>query len=145
MSAPGLIVGFGTTRRGWVGGPYSCKICAAAQVAGVCVEPSGFTTAGEVALNPPSNQPQVIPLRLSRSPTFLPVICTVPLPVTVPPASAPQSSKAGSGSPVTVTGVKLATFPPAKVLARRPLPVWPETRFKAPTVDGPKLVPKELS
>jgi len=45
-----------------------------AQAAGVLVEPSGFTTAEDVAAKPPSNQPQVMPLRFSRSPIFLLVI-----------------------------------------------------------------------
>src|SRR6266567_6144973 len=143
MSAPGFICGFGTTKTGGV--PYWCWICAEAQAAGVLAEPSGFTTAGDVAAKPPSNQPQVMPFRFSRSPIFLLVICTVALPVAVPPASAPQSSRAGSGSPVTVTGEEVSTWPLAKVKADCPLPVWPEIKLIAPTVDGPKLVSKELS
>src|SRR5882757_9069579 len=113
--------------------------------AGVLVDPSEFTTAGAVAAKPPSNQPQVTPFRFNRSPTLRPSISTVPLPLAVPPASAPQSSSAGSGSPVTVTGLNPETLPCANEVARRPLPVCPDTRFIAPTVDGPKLVSNELS
>src|SRR4051812_45794761 len=120
-------------------------MCDDAHFAGVAVDPSEFTTAGDVAAKPPSNQPQVTPFRFNRSPTLRPSISTVPLPFAVPPASAPQSSSAGSGSPVTVTGLNPETLPPANEVARRPLPVWPETRLIAPTVEGPKFVSNELS
>src|SRR3954471_21672366 len=118
MSAPGLIVGLGTVRRTRPFSLYWWAVCDWAHFAGVVVDPSEATTAGEVGAKPPSNQPQVTPFRFRRSPTFRPCISTVPLPVAVPPASAPQSSSAGSGSPVTVTGLKAETAPFAKAVAR---------------------------
>src|SRR6185312_3897904 len=84
-----------------------------------------------VGRKPPSNQPHVRCLALSRSPTFWPDIVTVPL---------AQSSSAvdGSGSPITV--------PFSTPLAATVAPcVWPLTRSSAPTVEGPKFVPNELS
>src|SRR6201746_2010819 len=95
----------------------------AAHCAGVLVDPSEFSTAGAVAAKPPSHQPQATPFRFNRSPTLRPSISTVPLPLAVPPASAPQSSSAGSGSPVTVTGLKAVTLPFENAVARWPLPV----------------------
>ena len=53
-----------------------------------------------VGAKPPWNQPQLMPLALSRSPTFLPVATASGL-VEVWLASE-QPSKAGSGSPYTV-------------------------------------------
>ena len=87
------------------------------------------------------------PLAFSRSPTFRPDgISSVPCPVLVPPGSAPQSSSAGSESPVIVTGgLVVAIVPFEKVSAMTALPVWPETRLTAPTVDGPNMLPWELS
>src|SRR5690349_4565606 len=84
-------VGFGTP--GW-------PAWVEPHTAGVLSEPSGLKVAGWVGANPPWNQPQVRPLSLSRSPTFLPLIRTV-LAVAVPPRSAPQSSRNGSGSEMT--------------------------------------------
>src|SRR6202034_128607 len=94
------------------------------------VLPSGFTIC---RLNPPANQPQVMPAALSRSPIFCPPICAVPLPE--------QTSPYGSGSPITV-------YPPFPSPTKLPVPpvwfttplVWPEIRLIAPTVEGPKLV-----
>src|SRR5215472_3501872 len=97
---PSCALGFGTTNTACVppGGVYSCWRCEEPQTAGLP------PAAGWVGLNPPWNHPQVTPLAFKRSPTFLPlVISTVPCPVLVPPLSAPQSSSAGSGSPVIVT------------------------------------------
>src|SRR5262245_44999170 len=83
-------------------------------------------------LKPPWNQPQVTLRLLSRSPMFLPDIV-------MPPALA-QSSLNGCGSPIIV----LFSTEPAMFGMSEPC-VWPEIRLIAPTVDGPKLVPNELS
>jgi hypothetical protein len=73
---------------------------------------------------------------------FLPASCTVPCPALRPPWSAPQSSSAGSGSPVIATcGLNDVTRPFEKASAMRAFPVWPETRLRAPTVEGPNIVP----
>src|SRR5579863_707113 len=140
MSVGGVVLPSSVDGLGTPGWPGS----AAPQTAGVLVEPSGLTTAAEVGAKPPWNQPQVMPLAFTRSPTFRPSSSKVPL-VTVPPLSTPQSSSAGSLSPVTVTAVKLATLPPLNAKARCALPVCPETRLRTPGVDGPKVVLKELS
>src|SRR5579859_265564 len=55
-----------------------------------------------VGVNPPWNQPQLTPLELSRSPTFLPVATASGKDVAVRALPSEQSSKAGSGSPYTV-------------------------------------------
>ena len=82
--------------------------------------------------NPPWNQPHVIPLAFSRSPTFLPDIVTV---LSMP---ATQSSSAGrrrrSGS-----GHNLLGRVPARDRLLAPC-VWPEIRLSAPGVDGPNPV-----
>src|SRR5208282_1400804 len=85
-----------------------------------------------VGLKPPWNHPHVTPAAFKRSPIFCPFIAIVVL--------AEQSSYVGSASPMTVpfaeTPGRLAGVAPA---------VLPETKFSAPGVDGPNVVPKELS
>src|SRR5215471_16922645 len=87
-------------------------------------------------LKPPWNQPQVMPFLFSRSPTFVPLIAAFDADVIV------QSSFAatGRGSPMMVPLSTVLAI--AGVVAPW---VWPEIRLSAPTVDGPKLVLKELS
>src|SRR5580658_5333854 len=137
---PSSALGFGTIRTGAgaPGGVNWCSIWDVAQTAGV------VAVAGVVALKPPWNQPQVMPLAFNRSPTFLPlVISTVPWPVLVPPASAPQSSSAGSVSLVSVDdGLVVPITPnPENVSAICAKLVLPETRLMAPTDDGPYIEP----
>src|ERR1700716_3394604 len=87
-----------------------------------------------VGLKPPWNQPQVMFLAFSRSPTFLLLgdIATVGLPE--------QSSNAGSGSPITVP------FDVLSGMAGGVAPwVCPLTRLSAPGVEGPNVVLNELS
>src|SRR2546421_12590788 len=79
---------------------------------------------------PPVNQPQVTPLSFSRLPTLRPDIATLSRVV--------HTSPLGCGSPVTVPSVTSVLGPEAPW-------VWPDTRLSAPTVEGPKLVPYELS
>ena len=100
-------------------------MCAVAQVTGSVEE----------GVNPPWNYPQVTPFVFNRSPTFLPVICTV--------SRVEQSSKKGCGSPITdqsTTSWLMSPVPPSMAPW-----VWPAMRFKCPGVDGPKVVLKELS
>src|SRR6266566_5319624 len=96
--------------------------------------------------NPPWNQPQVTPLALSRSPTFLPVAMATGLVVVW--LASEQASKAGSGSPKTVprpallgglTAPGAATGCPVLGLTAKLAPVWPEIRLSAPGVDGPNV------
>src|SRR5882724_3849319 len=89
-----------------------------------------FTAVGR---KPPWNQPQLMPLAFSKSPMFW------PLTVMLLALGEEQSSSAGLGSPITVP---LATLKDAD--AEAPW-VWPEIRLRAPGVEGPKVVPKELS
>src|SRR6185312_678113 len=98
-----------------------------------CVAPqTALPALVAVGRKPPSNQPHVMLLALSRSPTFLPDIVTPPLPQS-------SSEAAGSGSPITVPfSTPLATGGVAPC-------VWPLMRLIAPTVEGPKFVLNELS
>ena len=85
----------------------------------------------EVGLKPPWNQPQVMLCAFSRSPTFLPREL--------------DAARAGA-----VVELRLRVADDRVVLdaaaGRHVVPcVWPLTRLIAPSVDGPKLVPKELS
>src|SRR5579862_1524196 len=87
-------------------------------------------------LKPPWNHPQVMCLAFSRSPTFIPDMEALAALAIV------QSSKAaiGRGSPITVP---LATlFAMSGVVTPW---VCPEIKFRAPGVDGPNVVLKELS
>src|SRR4051812_38360160 len=83
-----------------------------------------------VGRKPPWNQPQVTPLSLSRSPTFLPDIVALP---------EPQSSSAGSGSPT----IDESWMPPAAA-GLAPC-VVPAMRLSAPGVEGPNELSKKLS
>src|SRR5262245_25856750 len=85
-----------------------------------------------VGLKPPWNQPQVTPLASSRLPTFVPLMAMV-----VPPA---QSSNVGVGSAITVP---LEPLP--GILAGVAPCDWPAIRLSAPGVEGPNVVPYELS
>src|SRR5215217_145135 len=101
---------------------------------------TGFPPAREVGLKPPSNQPQVTPLLLSRLPTFLPLKETVGEYFPVPEE---HPSYFGSRSPIrvpfeTLSGI-LAGVTPC-VLARVTPCVWSETRLIAPGVECPKTV-----
>src|SRR5262249_51451518 len=89
-----------------------------------------------VGRKPPWNQPQVIPLPFSRSPTFWPDIVTV--------SRLEQSSNVGWGSPMTVSVVGAIALEGGLLVGVAPW-VRPETRFRAPGVDGPKTLLKELS
>src|SRR5260221_662237 len=85
-------------------------------------------------LKPPWNQPQVMPLAFKRSPTLVPLML-----IRLEKLLA-QSSRSGRGSPITV--------PLATLLATSDgvAPwVWPAIRLSAPTLEGPKVVLKELS
>src|SRR6266851_2675478 len=91
--------------------------------------------------NPPINEPHVTPALFSRSPTFCPdmMICAR--------FGLEQTSPEGSGSPITAPAVAApAIFPlgdfPFMIV---PSNVLPATRFSNPGVEGPKIVPKELS
>src|ERR1051325_6496817 len=82
-----------------------------------------------VGRKPPWNQPQVIPLALSRSPTFWPLITTLF------GLTGEQSSSAGRGSPITeplavLKGTEAGVAPW----------VWPEIRLSAPGAEGPNTV-----
>src|ERR1700739_4406705 len=98
-------------------------LCDVAQVAVPLVTDDG--------LKPPWNHPHVIPLPLSRSPTFVPAIAAFGGVAMV------QSSLAaiGRGSPMIVPLVTLLGI--SGVVAPW---VWPEIRFSAPGVEGPKPV-----
>src|SRR6516164_298793 len=89
----------------------------------------------DVGAKPPWNQPHVTFCLLSRSPMFVPETEALAALAIV------QSSFAagGRGSPMTVP---LLTFPGLSGVAPC---VWPLMRSSAPTVDGPKFVPYELS
>src|SRR5216684_2327950 len=138
-------VGFATP--GW-------PACAAPHTAAVLVEPSALKVAGTVGAKPPWNQPQLMRLALRRSPTLGPaiLICTRDL-------GLEQSSSSGCGSPITVP---CGSPPATKVLPEMlalvgvgtpftgtvawTMPcVCPAMRLSAPTVDGPKFEPNELS
>src|SRR5271165_5779444 len=90
-------------------------------------------------LNPPSNQPHVNPLALSKSPTFLPVIAKVGAPEAISPV--------GSASDISVPTPPGpgATSITVSVIAGDAPCVCPEIRFSAPGVEGPVTVPYELS
>ena len=99
----------------------------------VCDEPqTALPPEREVGLKPPWNQPQVTLWRFRSSPTFVPVMLAVSVPE--------QSSNAGSGSPMIVP----LAISSGAVAAVVPC-VLPDTRLIAPGVDGPKVVPNELS
>src|SRR5262245_24381681 len=91
-----------------------------------------FTT--DEGLKPPWNHPQVIPSLLRRSPTFVPDIAAFGA------AAGVQSSAKGRGSPMMVPLSTL--FAMSGVVAPW---VWPEIKFSAQGVEGPKPVLKELS
>src|SRR6185312_16110513 len=82
---------------------------------------------GVVGRKPPWKKPHAMCCALSRSPMLGPLIATV-----VP---AEQSSMLGSGSPITVP----LTTELVGALGVAPW-VWPETRLRAPGVEGPKTV-----
>src|SRR5947209_18246195 len=86
-----------------------------------------------VGLKPPSNQPHVTFFEFSRSPMLRPDMLILALPE--------QSSKAGSGSPITVPFGTSLEFGP--VVEAAPC-VWPLTRLIAPGVEGPNVVLYEL-
>src|SRR5262245_35424877 len=123
-------------------------LCVAPQTA----NPVGESAAVTVGLNPPWNQPHVMPLRFSRSPTFVPSMAPR-LKVDVWLVSA-QSSHAGSGSLMTVptpapfgdctTKGSDVMVCVTELTATMPC-VLPEIRFTAPGVDGPNTVSNELS
>src|ERR1700761_6535024 len=123
-------------------------------------KPVELAAAVVVGLKPPPNQPQVTPCSFSRSPTLrdgkfgsLKAAPSVGAP--------PQSSRPESASPTIVKPLPPSETrtPPAMASASTcasmagvtSLPaawapwVWPEMRLIAPGVDGPKVVPKELS
>src|SRR5208282_118912 len=97
---------------------------------------------------PPSNHPQVMFFAFSRSPTFVPTIETM-LVVCNPGFVSTHSSPAGRGSPMTAPVVApFAMLPDA--LAAAPLglvgksvavAVVPAIKLRAPTEDGPNIVP----
>ena len=84
-----------------------------------------------------------MPRALSSSPTLLPDIVTNVF------LGGSQSSSAGRASPITVPKPVFAsiafTLPAAEPLTTVAPQVCPATRFSAPGVDGPKVVPNELS
>src|SRR2546427_6757887 len=100
----------------------------------------------------PLNQPQLMPLAFSSSPTFLPDT-VIWLTFWNLGFDATQSSSNGRGSPITAPVVAaLATLPSALaglpfglVGNKVPGKVFPETKLSAPGVDGPKGGPQELS
>src|SRR5690242_12445079 len=94
----------------------------------------------ELGLNPPWNQPQVIPFAFKRLPTFWPFMVMRVLVGRVQSSSTSD----GRGSPMTEVEGRL-TFPAALPCVMLAPLVCPEMRFKAPGVDGPKVVLKELS
>src|SRR6267142_4267357 len=108
---------------------------ASLRVEGEVPDPPLFACVCRQLWKPPLNQPQVIPFSLSRSPT-LRLFGSTEAEV----SRVSQMSPVGWGSPNTV---------PAAVTAKgrsgvNPC-VWPETRLRAPGVDGPKTVEYELS
>src|SRR5271169_597949 len=82
--------------------------------------------------NPPWKKPHVIPALLRRFPMFWPDMAAV--------APAEQSSKVGSRSLMSTPLATEVEFPVTVAPA-----VSPETRLRAPGVDGPYPVPNELS
>src|SRR5437764_14984824 len=108
--------------------------CDAPQIA----YPVELAAAVVVGRKPPWNQPQVTPLAFRRSPTLRPVSATRPA------FGLEQSSSCGSGSPTTVPATTAASSPSLSSAGSAPC-VLPATRFRAPGVDGPNPVPKELS
>src|SRR5579885_567185 len=95
-------------------------------------------TSTELGLNPPWNQPHVIPFAFSRSPTFCPLMVIKVLVGMVQSSSATD----GLGSPITEPAETFpAGFPEVTVAPC----VCPAMRFKTPGVEGPKVVPNELS
>src|SRR5258708_30031804 len=128
--------------------------CAVLHTAGVLTGPSALKVVGVLGAKPPWKKPQAMRFALRRSPTFGPAILTC--------AREPgleQSSSSGCGSPMTVPCASLGATKVlpgmlAEVGVGTPLTgavawttpcVWPAMRLRAPTVDGPKLVSKELS
>src|SRR5579883_3477124 len=99
--------------------------------------PSGLLTsvvaglAAAAVRKPPANQPQVMPFSLRRSPIFFPVISIVEV-ATVPPLSAPQSSRYGS---ISVTSVPVCTLG-----VTTPLTVVVTFALLAPTKNAPDTV-----
>src|SRR5947209_612169 len=87
---------------------------------------------------PPSNQPQVTPFALSRSPMF-----RLFGSIEVLTSRVSQMSPAGCGSPIIV--VFVVTAMPNDVASGEKPCVCPDMRLTAPTVDGPKFVSYELS
>src|SRR5712692_1105843 len=93
-----------------------------------------------------------MPLAFSKSPTFLPdtVIWLTPWNLGF---DATQSSSRGRGSPITAPVIAalamlpdaLAGLPFGRVGNKVPGNVFPATKLSAPGVDGPKVVPQELS
>src|SRR5580658_5796756 len=92
-----------------------------------------------VRSKPPSKKPQETPLSFSRSPMFLPA--KFPRLVELE-----QTSPVGSASLTNVMPPfpSLITEDSAPLIVCTPL-VCPEIRLMAPSVEGPKLVPYELS
>src|SRR5882672_9047295 len=114
-------------------------------------EPSGFFP---VSAKPPLNQPQVTDFLLRRSPMFSPDIVTRVLFAVPRTGVRRQLSKPGRGSPMRAPELRPPAIAPAGLPGVVPLaakgsmlapPVLPEMRLTAPTLEGPKLVPKELS
>src|SRR5271154_1929550 len=105
-----------------------------------------------VGAKPPWNHPQVIFLVFKRSPTFLPLSVTC-AELARPGVVFEQSSKPGRSSPMSAPELRPPAMPPAPLAAfpfgfrgTRAAPlVFPEIRLTAPTADGPKFVPNELS
>src|SRR5229473_3002338 len=114
--------------------------CVDAQSAGL------LPLAGVVGRKPAWNQPQAMCRSLRRSPTFRPVIVIL---ADVGARLSVQSSSAGRGSPMTdprfVLGSIAVTFPAALPNVSVAPQVWPAMRLRAPGVDGPNVVLKELS
>src|SRR5260370_35545984 len=84
---------------------------------------------------PPWNQPQVTPFAFSRSPMFLLLESTE-----VEVSRVSHLSPVGCGSPMTLALAAGTAFPSAA----NPC-VLPESRLRAPGVDGPNVVLNELS
>src|SRR5271156_5374170 len=90
-------------------------------------------------LKPPSKKPQVILAAFNRSPMVLPDMLKFAL-------VEEQTSPVGSASPISVIPpLPSATVAEATFRGLMTPLVWPEMRLTAPTVEGPKLVPKEWS
>jgi len=92
-------------------------------------------------LNPPLNHPQVTSAAFNKSRMFLPLIRTCNV------VAEEHTSFNGSGSPIAVCPPlrSLMTEPPEIPFVVATAFVWPEMRLRAPGVEGPKTVPKELS